>query len=88
MISAGTTLYSARAHGLHCYALQQAIVVSCIAVRLMLTSPPMKSQASRLLLPMVHVRPASTGVLSSFRSFPANRGAHHTRMSLHAKQPM
>ena len=37
------------------------------------TSPPRKSHASRRFLPMVHVRPASTGVMDSFRSLPARK---------------
>ena len=53
-------------------ALLHAGLLESIAVRLKLTSPPMKSHASRLLLPMVQVRPASTGDLSSFRSLPAH----------------
>ena len=35
------------------------------------TSPPRKLHFSRRVLAMVHVRPASTGVMSSFRSLPA-----------------
>ena len=35
------------------------------------TSPPRKLHFSRRFLAMVHVRPASTGVMSSFRSLPA-----------------
>lgn len=67
MICAWTMNHSPHADGPHC-----SVLLECIAERLMLTSPPRKSQASRLLLPMVHVRPASTGVLSSFRSLPAH----------------
>ena len=37
---------------------------------LLMTSPPRKSQASRRRFPIVHVRPASTGVMSSLRSLP------------------
>lgn len=36
------------------------------------TSPPRKSQSSRRRLPMVHFRPASMGVMSSFRSLPTD----------------
>ena len=47
------------------------------------TSPPRKSHASRRFLPMVHVRPASTGVMDSFRSLPARRPLHQQGFHAH-----
>jgi len=52
----------------------------------LITSPPRKSHASRRRLPIVQVRPASTGVISSFRSLPAPR-AHLVGAGLLTEQP-
>ena len=41
--------------------------------------PPRKSQASRRRLPMVQVSPASTGVMSSFRSLPSEQHSRAKR---------
>jgi hypothetical protein len=51
------------------------------------TSPPRKSNFSRLRLPTVHARPASTGVSSSVRSLPYRHRPASRRSESRAPRP-
>ena len=49
----------------------------CRKINSACTSPPRKSHASRRRLPIVHLSPASMGVMSSLRSLPAGKQIHY-----------
>mmetsp|Transcript_11808 Transcript_11808/g.49484 ORF Transcript_11808/g.49484 Transcript_11808/m.49484 type:complete len:212 (+) Transcript_11808:318-953(+) len=53
----------------------------------LMTSPPTKSHASRLALPMVQVRPASSGEMVSFRSLPYRHRPASRRSESRAPRP-
>lgn len=52
-----------------------------------MTAPPRKSKASRRRLPTVQVSPASTGVMSSFRSLPYRHSPASRRSASRAPRP-